>query len=46
MEGDVRLAMTHESIHALEVRISDIDWVLSLQPIAKSNELFSCHTAS
>ena len=25
MERDFRLAMTHESMHALEVRISDID---------------------
>ena len=46
MERDFRLAMTHEGMHALEVRISDIDWGLSLHPIAKSNELSSCHTAS
>ena len=25
MERDIRLAMTHDSMHALEVRISDID---------------------
>ena len=25
MEGDFGLAMTHESMYALEVRISDID---------------------
>ena len=43
MGRDLRLAMTHEGMHALEVRITDIDSGLSLPPIAKSNELSSCH---
>ena len=43
MERDYCLAMTHEGVRALEVRITDIDRGLSLQPNAKSNELSSCH---
>ena len=42
-ERDFRLAMTHEGMHALEVKISDIDWGSSLHPIATSHELSSCH---
>ena len=43
MERHFRLAMTHEGMHAMEVKISDIDSGLSLHPIAKSNELSSCN---
>ena len=43
MERDVHLTMTHEGMHALEVKISDIEGGLSLHPIAKSNEQSSCH---
>ena len=43
MERDFRLALTHAGMHALEVRITDIDGGLSLHQIAKSNELSSCH---
>ena len=35
--------MTHVGMHVLEVRITDIDCGLSVHPIAKSNELSSCH---
>ena len=43
MERDFGLAITDEGMHALEVKIPDIDWGLSVHPIAKSNELSSCH---
>ena len=39
MEGDFRLAMTQESIHAHGVRIPNLDRRLSLYPIAKLSEL-------
>ena len=45
MERDFCLAMTGGIMHALEVRIYDIDCGLSLDPVAKSNEFSSCHTA-
>ena len=38
-EGESRLAMTQESIHALGVSIPNLDRRLSLSPIAKLNEL-------
>ena len=38
MEGESRLAMTQESIHALGLRISNLDRRLSLYPIAKLSE--------
>ena len=39
MEGEFRLAMTQESIHAHGVRIPNLDRRLSLDPIAKLSEL-------
>ena len=39
MEGEFRLAMTQESIHAHGVRIPNLDIRLSLYPIAKLSEL-------
>ena len=39
MEGEVCLAMTQESIHALGVRLPNCDGRLSLNPIAKLSEL-------
>ena len=39
MEREFRLAMTHESMNALEVRIHNLDRKLSLYPIAKLAEL-------
>ena len=38
IEGESRLAMTQESIHALGVRIPNLDRQLSLYPIAKLSE--------
>ena len=38
MERDFRLAMTHDSMHAPEVRIHNLDRKLSLYPIAKFAE--------
>ena len=38
MEGEFRLAMTQESIHAHGVRIPNLDGRLSLYPIAKLSE--------
>ena len=35
MEGEFRLAMTHDNIHAHGVRIPNLDGRLSLYPIAK-----------
>ena len=39
MEGEFCLAMIQEIIHALGVRISNLDRLLSLSPIAKLSEL-------
>ena len=39
MEGESRLAMTQESIHALGVSIPNLDRRLSLYQIAKLSEL-------
>ena len=39
MQGECRLAMTQESIHAHGVRIPNLDRRLSLYPIAKLSEL-------
>ena len=39
MEGEFRLAMIQKSIHALRVRIPNLDRRLSLNPIAKLREL-------
>ena len=39
LEGDVRLAIIHESIHAQGVRIPNLDRRLCLYPIAKLSEL-------
>ena len=39
MEAEVRLAVTQESIHALGVRISNLDRRLPVYPIAKLSEL-------
>ena len=39
MEREFRLAMNHESMHALGVRIYNLDLRLSLYPIAKLAEL-------
>ena len=39
MEREFRLTMTQESIHALGVRIHNLDRGLSLYPIAKFSEL-------
>ena len=39
MEGEVRLAMTEESIHALGMRLNNSARGLSLDLIAKSSEL-------
>ena len=39
LEGECRLAMTQESIHALGVSIPNLDRRLSLYPIAKLSEL-------
>ena len=38
MEGEFRLAMTRESIHAHGVRIPNLDQRLSLYPIAQLSE--------
>ena len=38
MQGEFRLAMTQESIHAQGVTIPNLDQRLSLYPIAKLNE--------
>ena len=42
MEREFRIAMTHESMHALEVRIHNFDLRLSLYPIDKLDELMPC----
>ena len=39
MEGESRLAMNQESIHALGVKISNLDRRLFLYPIATLSEL-------
>ena len=39
MEGEFRLAVTQESIHAHGVKIPNLDRRLSLYPIAKLSEL-------
>ena len=39
MEGEFRLAMTQQSIHAHGVRIPNLDRRLSLYPFAKLREL-------
>ena len=39
IEGESRLAMTQESIHALGLSIPNLDRRLSLHPIAKLSEL-------
>ena len=39
MEGEARPAMTHESMHAFEVRIHNLDREISLYPVAQFAEL-------
>ena len=42
MERQFCLAMTHERMLALEVRIHNLDRILSLYPIARFAELMPC----
>ena len=42
IQGESRLAMTQESIHALGVSIPNLDRRASLIPIAKLSELMPC----